>query len=115
MVAICAIVVATKVSSARENRIGLPATAEQRAIMSRAVADEEPAWRKSTDEEFPADLWSQRDAFHGHEANKVRDMSFAHRVPIEDVLRAIDDDIHKNRDRERLARAIPCKPRPFYD
>ncbi len=115
MVALCAIVVAAKISSARENPIGLPATPEQRAIVARGVADAEPGWRKSTDEEFPADLWSQRDAFHGHEANKVRDLAFAHRVPVEDVLRAIDEDIHTSRDRERLARAIPCKPRPFYD
>lgn len=109
------ILVAVKVASAPALAGALRATAEQKAIVAMAIAGEEPGWRKTTEQEFPADLWSQRDAFHGNEASKAKDLAFANRIPVEDVLRAIDEDIHKSRDRDRLAGAIPCKPRPFYD
>lgn len=109
------ILVATKVAGAPAPAGAIAATAEQKVIVAQAIAAEEPAWRRTVDQEFPADLWSQRDAFHGNEAGKAKDLAFANRIPVEDALRAIDEDIHKTRDRDRLARAIPCKPRPFYD
>jgi hypothetical protein len=113
--AICAGTVWSRVSAAPPTATTLPATPAQRLLIARAVAVQEPGWRKTTEQDFPADLWSQRDAFHNHEAGAVRDQAFSFRVSYEDVLRAIDEDLHRGNSRERNANAIPCKPRPFYD
>jgi hypothetical protein len=115
VLAACAAVVASRVASAPAPTAGPPATPQQRARFAAAVAADEPAWRRQAEQDFPADLWSQRDAFHGREAQSVRDLAGGARVPYEEVLRAIDDDVHKARGPERSAAAIPCKPRPFYD
>jgi hypothetical protein len=115
IVATCAGIVWSRASSAPLMPVALPATPDQRASIARAITVQEPGWRKTTEESFPADVWSQRDAFHGHEATAVRDQAFAFRVSYEDVLRAIDEDLHKGPTRDRSANAIPCKPRPFYD
>jgi hypothetical protein len=94
------------------------ATDADRASMALAVAAEEPEWRGKSEESFPSDLWSQRDDFHAREASKIRALARGRGVPYEDVLRAIDDDLHargKTVGEARGARAVPCKPRPFYD
>lgn len=79
------------------------------------VMSQEDEWRLKVADDFPSDNWSQRDAFHGHEAAAVRDLAAGSNVTYEDVFRAIDDDIHRNRTRDRNANAVPCKPRPIFD
>ena len=117
----CALFVARSVASAPREETGGTATPAQRLSFSQSVASNEPTWRRKTEEDFPADLWSQRDAFHNHEAQTIRDLSAAAHVPFEEVIRAIDDDVRASgkaaaRDGfDRAAGAIPCKPRPFYD
>lgn len=88
-----------------------------------------PAGTKETSQNFVADAWSQRDDFHGREYRQVLDIAKESKVRIEDVLRAIDDDIHQPVGRsntsvivrggsgghDRHANAVACKPRPFYD
>ena len=111
----CAGTVWSRASSAPLMPVALPATPEQKVAMARAIAGGEPGWRKTTEQDFPADLWSQRDAFHGHEEKSVKDQAFTYRVTLEDVLKAIDEDLHKGSRSDRNANAIPCKPRPFYD
>lgn len=119
----CVFVVASGVSSApRSEAPAGGATAEQRSMFASSVASEEPTWRRQAENDFPSDLWSQRDAFHGHEAQSVRDLAGSANVPYEEVIRAIDEDVRLTSARrggappiERSARAVPCKPRPFYD
>jgi len=96
------------------------ATDAQRASFAMSIAAQEDEWRGKAGDDFPADDWSQRDAFHAQEANAVRDLAGAAGVPYEDVLRAIDDDLHQTpgdeeRGRNRSANAVPCKPRPIFD
>jgi len=88
--------------------------AERRAFAAE-VAAAEPDWEKETARSFPADHWSQSDDFHGHEYRKLVDVATDAGVPLEDVLRAVDDDLHRGPHEDRRARAVPCKPRPIYD
>ena len=97
------------------------ATEEERHEIAQAIGALEGEWANETAQNFPADDWSQRDDFHGREYRKVEDIAGEKRIRYEDVLRAIDDDIHRRQAKDphapddRHARAVPCKPRPFYD
>ena len=117
----CTLLVASRVARAPREEMGGPATPAQRRSFAASVSGNEPTWRRKTEEDFPSDLWSQRDAFHNHEAQSIRDLSGAAHMPYEEVIRAIDEDVRLSGtlappEREgRAAGAIPCKPRPFYD
>ena len=100
------------------------ATEQQKRSFAFTVASQEDEWRAKAAEGFPADNWSQRDDFHGREAQYVRDLAGGSHVPYEDVFRAIDDDIHGNLAQGmtrsvvhggRSASAVPCHPRPIFD
>lgn len=93
------------------------ASAAERSRFGAAVASQEDEWRGKAADDFPADHWSQRDAFHGHEAAAVRDIAGNNGVSYEDVLRAIDEDVHRDRGagRNRCAAAVPVHPRPIFD
>jgi hypothetical protein len=97
------------------------ATEGQLRSFAISVASQEDEWRAKSAEGFPADNWSQRDDFHGREAQLVRDLSGGSHVPIEDVFRAIDEDLHWNVAKGivirggRSANAVPCHPRPIFD
>ncbi|MDB4943197.1 MAG: hypothetical protein JWP97_2731 [Labilithrix sp.] len=96
--------------------VGVPATDAQDATVAARVASSEPGWRRESEQDFPADQWSQRDAFHGHEVALIRELAGAGHTSYEEVIRAIDEDIHRMQGRaDRSAAAVPCKPRPFYD
>jgi hypothetical protein len=117
----CCLLVTIRVVRAPAPVIPAPANDEQRWSVAAAIASQEQAWVKDTTQNFPSDLWSQRDDFHGREYRKVVEVAKDRQLRVEDVLRAIDDDIHRqqakgqNTPDDRNARAIPCKPRPFYD
>jgi hypothetical protein len=113
----CTVVVAVRVAGAPREPSGPPATPAQRASFAANVSGNEPSWRRSTEQDFPSDLWSQRDAFHNHEAQMIRDLAAGAHVSYEDVIRAIDEDVRRGGQagHDRAAAAIPCKPRPFYD
>ena len=109
------------IATAPRPSAGAAATEEQDSACAAAVAGNENEWRKQSAQDFPADSWSQRDAFHGHEAQQIRDLARAKKLPYEEVIRAIDDDVHRmhafstTKNADRSAVAVPCKPRPFYD
>ena len=95
-------------------------SAQDRAGFAAQIASQEEDWRGKAAKDFPYDNWSQRDAFHGHEATAVKEMARISGVPYEEVLRAIDDDLHRadgNRGRRpnRNVNAVPVKPRPIFD
>jgi hypothetical protein len=101
------------------------ATEQQMRSFAFTVASQEDEWRAKAAEGFPADNWSQRDDFHGREAQYVRDLAGGSHVPYEDVFRAIDEDIHGTLSKgvargpmthgDRSASAVPCHPRPIFD
>jgi hypothetical protein len=117
----CCIVVAVRLASAPGPTPRRLATESERLEAAAVIASLENGWREETTQNFPSDNWSQRDDFHGREYKRAIELANAKGLRIEDVLRAVDDDIHRRKAARpsavdiRDARAIPCKPRPFYD
>ena len=117
----CLVIVTARVAAAPGPVPARAATLAERDEMAHDIASREQGWWVETVQNFPEDHWSQRDDFHGREFRKVIDLANARGIRVEDVLRAVDDDIHVRRVRtqsapdDRNARAVPCKPRPFYD
>lgn len=117
----CTAVVAVRVALAAAPVPSRQATPEELAEIASDIASNERTWANETAQHFPADRWSQRDDFHGREYRRAEELAKEKGVRIEEVLRAVDDDIHRRAARspddidERQAGAIPCKPRPFYD
>jgi hypothetical protein len=97
------------------------ATGSERAEAAALVATKESEWNDDVARSFPGDRWSQRDDFHGRELGRVIEIARAKGIRVDDVLRAVDDDLHRMPVRSfdapdpRNARAVPCKPRPVYD
>ncbi len=82
----------------------------------RAWLQREAGERAGNRAHFPGDHWSQDDDFHNSEAAWMREVSGRNHVPLEQVILALDQVLHRrypNPDRQTYAR--PCKPRPFYD
>ncbi len=103
---------------------GFPAGESARATIFLRFLGEEPILRRKSAEEFPADEWSQDDAFHGHELALARGLANEHKVRLGDVLRALDEG-HRapvgpfNAPHESVLKAMrpgvpPCRPRPIY-
>lgn len=92
------------------------ATADERAMFAATIASQEEEWRGKAADDFASDAWSQRDAFHGHESNAVKDIARVNKVSYEEVFRAIDEDVHARPGAtNRSADVVPCKPRPIFD
>lgn len=115
VVVISLAIVVGKVRAAKAPKIGHPASKLERIEVAAAVATREDAWRQESEETFPRDHWSARDDYASREYSFVGEAAIAHHVRIEDVLHAIDEDIHENGGEKRAADAVPTKPRPFYD
>jgi hypothetical protein len=119
--ATCTAIVVTRAATAPAPPPLPHATPEQMRTFAIHVASREDDWRAKAAEGFPADNWSQRDDFHGREAQAVRDLAGGAHVPYEDVFRAIDEDLHYTGARGvavrggRSANAVPCHPRPIFD
>ncbi len=113
--------VAWSAATAPRASAGHAATDEESSSCAATVAGNEGLWRKESAQDFPADSWSQRDAFHGREAQQIRDLARTKKIPYEEVIRAVDEDVHRmhafstTQNADRSAIAVPCKPRPFYD
>lgn len=89
--------------------------ADRRAV-GRAAAAEEPTWRKKALHSYPDDCWSQDDDVHASEHGWAMEEAGRRNVPVTDIFRAIDEDLHAFPVlAPRKANACPCKPRPFYD
>jgi hypothetical protein len=117
----CLLVVTIRIALAPAPKPARHATQDELSEIAQAVGSSERAWTNETTQNFPLDNWSQRDDFHGREWRKAKELAKEKGLRVEDVLRAVDDDIHRRKARspdapdDRNARAIPCKPRPFYD
>lgn len=114
-VGVVAIVVRGAASAPKPKPLRTP-TADERAQLARQVAMQEAGWKASAAADFPTDAWSQRDAFHNHEMNLVRELANGKQIPAEEVFRGIDEDIHANKSGEdRSAEVVPLKPRTIFD
>jgi hypothetical protein len=117
----CVAIVTIRVASASPPTPRRQATPEERAEIAQTISGAERGWINETTQNFPRDHWSQRDDFHGREYKQATQTANEKQIRIEDVLRAVDDDIHKKKAMttdapdDRNATAVPCKPRPFYD
>jgi hypothetical protein len=88
----------------------------ERAELGQAAAALEPFWREKSRRSFPGDRWSQDDDFGASERGWALTEAARRHVPISDVLRAVDEDLHAHPpEPPRRATAAQCKPRPFYD
>lgn len=113
-------VVTVRAATAPEPPAPRRATDDERRVLAAAVAKDELTWSTQAWGAFPEDHWSARDDFHSREMKRIRDLAKEHDVPVVDVLRAIDEDLHRRKAQAgapdlRGATAVPCKPRPFYD
>lgn len=123
VLAVAVIAVARGAATAPAPPPGRIATVGEMRFIALSVATEETGWRNKSVESFPGDHWSQRDDFHAQERDKVKDLASSQKLPVEQVLRAIDEDVRSSRrgvrptqdGDPRGARAVPCKPRPVYD
>ena len=90
---------------------------QERVATFAALASSEPTWRREAESAFPGDAWSQDDDFHRRESTFARETATARGVPVEEVLRAIDEGLHGElgMSHQLVATVPPCKPRPFYD
>ncbi|MBS2019631.1 MAG: hypothetical protein JST00_42610 [Deltaproteobacteria bacterium] len=89
---------------------------EERARLARQIAAQEDEWRANVVADFPADAWSQRDAFHNLEMQSIRDLAVRAKIAPEEIFRAIDEDLHRpTMGVERSAGVVPLKPRPIFD
>src|SRR4051812_30204732 len=100
VVAIGSVVVVTlRVATAPGPALRRSATDAERSEIAASIAGSERDWGNISTQGFPEDLWSQRDDFHGHEFQKVVQVAREKGVRVEDVLRAVDQDIHRRRAR----------------
>lgn len=118
MLAVASIIAIVRATTARP----LPqAPQADEAVRRRAFIDMaagEPSWREHAADEFPADAWSQDDAFHNDEYSAARRWAGEHEVRVGDVLSAIDEGMRANWPRPwgvwMKPTVPPCRPRPIH-
>jgi hypothetical protein len=117
--AACVAIVVSKAASAPTPAAARPIRPDERAHYAMNVSVNEDEWQRLSAENFPGDNWSERDDFHSREASRIRELAKERGASYEDLLRAIDEDLHKGAgtkaNERRNVRAVPCTPRPFYD
>ncbi len=117
---VCAILVIGRAATAPSPPEGRAPTDLEKRNIALDVRANEIGWSEESAGAFPEDAWSQSDDFHARESKHVRAVASQMGIRIGDVLKIIDDDIHRNAATggspdPRRAHAVPCKPRPFYD
>ncbi len=90
------------------------ATDAERRSMFASIAANELIARREVIKDFPADAWSQDDAFHEREFQRIRSNADSHDVPLVDAVRALDDGLRLARNGRFKATVPPCRPRPIY-
>ena len=92
--------------------------AAMRAAIFREAAATELAARTDAARAFPGDPWSADDDFHNHEQRLARAIAARRGVPIETVLRALDEGLREHwqhpNPQPLIATVPPCHPRPEY-
>jgi hypothetical protein len=116
VMAAVALVAIVRVETARQPEDTPPITPPLARAAYADITGREPQMRAEAARTFPGDLWSQDDDFHDHEQDAVRDYATKHRVPIADVLGAIDDGMRARwpTPAQPSPRVAPCRPRLTY-
>lgn len=95
-----------------------PASPELKKNAFWAMASDERKMRRDAAHDFPADAWSQDDAFHNFEFKRARDIANDKKMSLEDVLSAIDEGMREHWPRPRgvvmNSSVPPCRPRPIH-
>ncbi|WP_394836139.1 hypothetical protein LVJ94_04435 [Pendulispora rubella] len=95
-----------------------PADDEQRREAFETMALEEREMRRNAAKDFPADLWSQDDAFHNSEYRRAKTLAGERRLRLPDVLLAIDEGLHRRwaapANVTLRPTVPPCRPRPIH-
>jgi len=82
------------------------------------MAFEEREMRRNAAKDFPADLWSQDDAFHNSEYRRAKSLAAAKSIRVSDVLLAVDEGLHHRwptPENVTLRPMVPpCRPRPIH-
>jgi len=95
-----------------------PAGDLDRHAVFNVLAEEERRMRRQAAKDFPADPWSQDDAFHNFEYKRARGLAGERGMPLEDVLRAADEGMHAHWPAPPgvwLNPSVPpCRPRPIH-
>ncbi len=95
-----------------------PASELEKRAAFESLASDEASLRRSAADEFPADQWSQDDAFHNSEYKRAKAIAELSRIRISDVLLAVDDGMHHEWPAPRGAKlqptVPPCRPRPIH-
>lgn len=97
-----------------------PPPADERARKAAYVlmVTEEQNMRRDAVKDFPADPWSQDDAFHNLEYKRAKQIAGPRQMSVQDVLLAMDEGM-----RERWPKPVtihqiptvpPCRPRPIH-
>jgi hypothetical protein len=95
-----------------------PASEDMQKEVFALLAAEERTMRRDAAKDFPADAWSQDDAFHNLEYKRARTLAGERGVRFSDVLLAIDEGMHQKwphvSDAWQKPTVPPCRPRPIH-
>ncbi len=87
--------------------------AERKSMFS-MIASNEPTYRREVVKDFPTDPWSQDDAFHEREFQRIRSVTSGRGVRLVDGLLGLDDGLRASRPGRYRATVPPCRPRTIY-
>jgi len=94
------------------------ATEQERGKAFLSLAFEEKKMRREAAKDFPADLWSQDDAFHNAEYKRAKAVAGEKGIRVPDVLLAVDEGLHgrwpRPEDVTLNPSVPPCRPRPIH-
>lgn len=95
-----------------------PATESQMRGAYSLMASEEQKMRRAAVKDFPADPWSQDDAFHNQETVRARQIAEPRSMSLQDVLFAMDEGMRQHWPKPvaypQRATVPPCRPRPIH-
>ncbi len=82
------------------------------------LASEERNMRREGIKDFPADPWSQDDAFHNTEYRRAKQIASQRVMPLQDVLLAMDEGMREHWPKpagiHQKPTVPPCRPRPIH-
>lgn len=97
-----------------------PPPADERARKAAYVlmVTEEQNMRREAIKDFPADPWSQDDAFHNLEYKRARQIAGPRNMSVQDVLLAMDEGMREHWPKpvnvHQKPTVPPCRPRPIH-
>jgi hypothetical protein len=95
-----------------------PADEHARRAAYVLMVTEEQNMRRDAIKDFPADPWSQDDAFHNLEYRRAKEIARKRGMSVQDVLLAMDEGMRERWPKpvaiNQKATVPPCRPRPIH-